>query len=120
MQKQFALKWIVDGLSSTQQLLHFAKQLGGFAVPKFLHCEELPDLLALWIGYARDKLLFQFLVRVFLGWISEEILDFRGVLCGQGADYFHVFGFRGRNASSGELRLYLYKLDSGIGWPKWG
>ena len=72
----------VDGRSSTQQLLHFAKQLGGFAVFQFLSHEELSDLLALRIGYARDKLIFHFLVRIILGRVNEEILDFCGVFRG--------------------------------------
>ena len=61
---------------------------------------------------------FQFLVGIFLGWVNEEIPDFRGIIQEQGTDCFLIFGFRGCNAPSGELHLYLYKPDLGIGWPK--
>ena len=56
---------------------------------------------------------------IILGQVNEEILGFCGVLRWQGGDYILVFGFRGRNALSGELRLHLYEPDSGIGWLKW-
>ena len=68
------------------------------------------------------ELILQLLIRIFLGQVKEEVLDFHGILVGQGTDYIYVliFRFRGCDALSGELRLCLYEPDAGIGWPKGG
>ena len=69
-------------------------------------------------GGAFDELSLEHVVRAILGWVEEEVPDFRGELRAEEAEDLVEAGLLDRHSTRGKLRFYLCEPHFRIGGPK--